>query len=115
MSDEISLGGDVETLTFIVRLDDGSDEDTMGLFGGGDGLAGVRPVSVEVLRQNLAKTAASLRKALADVGEQFGPLRLDEVQVGLEVSATGGVHLIGTAGVKAAITLVFRNPREDAK
>ncbi len=114
MSEEISLGGDGGFLSFIVRLDEGPDEDTMGLFRGPDGDIGVRPVSAEALRQNLAKTAASLRKAFADIGEQFGPLRLDEVQVGLEVSASGGVHLIGTAGVKAAITLVFRDPRGQA-
>jgi hypothetical protein len=112
ISDEVHLGGDADALPFIVRLDEESGQDTMGLFRRSDGETGVRLVPVEALRQNLAKTATALRKAFDDLGQELGPLHLSEVQVGLEISASGGVHLIGTAGVKAAITLVFRDPRE---
>jgi hypothetical protein len=105
-------GLDGETLPFIVRLDGEHDGDTMGLFRRDDGEVGVRPVPVAVVRENIGRTMTTLRKAFEDLGGQFGSLSLDEVQVGLEISASGGVHLIGTAGVKAAVTLVFRDHRE---
>ena len=107
--DEMLVGDDDGTLSFIVRLDEESGDDTLGILRRADGETGVRPVPVEALRHNLARTATALRKAFDDLGEPFGPLRLNEVQVGLEISAAGGVHLIGTAGVKAAITLIFRD------
>jgi hypothetical protein len=112
MSQGMYSGLDGETLPFIVRLDGEQDGDTMGLFRRDDGEVGVRSVSASVLRENISRTMATLHKVFEDLGAQFGPLGLDEVQVGLEISASGGVHLLGTAGVKAAITLVFRDHRE---
>ena len=47
---------------------------------------------------------------LADIaGESLG-MPLQEVQIGVEISASGGVQLVGTAqaGTTGAITLVFR-------
>jgi len=43
------------------------------------------------------------------VTEQANDFKLKQVEVGIEVSAEGGVNLIGTmtAGAKAAITLTF--------
>ena len=106
--------GAAEAIPVVVRLDDEPDDDSMGLFHRGDGETGLSLIPVETLRENLAKTATTLRKAFEEFGGQFGSLRLAEVQVGLELSATGGVHLIGTAGVKGAITLVLREHAEEA-
>lgn len=99
-----------DEIAFLVRAEPSADDDTMGLFRRADGDSGVALIPVDRLRDNLAKTADTLRKAFAEFRGDLGDLRLNEVQVGLEVSATGGVHLIGTAGVKGAITLVFRVP-----
>lgn len=100
--------GDV--VPFLVRVDETPDSDTMSIFRRGDGETGVSLVPVDALRANLAKTAQTLRKAFGEFSGDLGGLRLNEVQVGLEISAAGGVHLIGTAGVKGAITLIFRDP-----
>jgi hypothetical protein len=105
--------GDV--VPFLVRLDEAPDDDTMGIFRRGEGETGISLIPVEKLRENLAKTAETLRKAFAEFSGDLGALRLDEVHVGLEISAAGGVHLIGTAGVKGAITLVFKHPEDGAK
>jgi hypothetical protein len=66
-----------------------------------------------------AELAASLRGLTGQLGELFGGLRdvggfeLQQVQVGLEVSAEGGFNLIGSAkaGGKGAITLTFQPSR----
>lgn len=99
-----------DAVPFLVRLDEASDDDTMSIFRRGDEETGIRLVSVDALRANLAKTAETLRKAFSEFSGDLGKLRLNEVQVGLEISASGGVHLIGTAGLKGAITLIFRTP-----
>ncbi len=67
---------------------------------------------VGLLRQNLSRAAAALQDTLSGLAEQLGPLRLDEVQIGLEVSASGGITLIGAGWVKAAVTLVLRAATE---
>ena len=62
-----------------------------------------------------AELAASLRGLSAQLGELFAGIRevagfeLQEVEVGLEISAEGGFNLIGNAkaGGKGAITLSF--------
>jgi hypothetical protein len=101
-----------DVLPFLVRIDEAADGDTMSIFRRGDGETGISLIPVSVLRANLAKTAETLRKAFEEFSGDLGALRLNEVQVGLEISASGGVHLIGTAGVKGALTLVFRHPQE---
>jgi hypothetical protein len=71
--------------------------------------------SSAVIPFETAELAASLRGLTSQLGELFGDLRavggyeLQEVQVGLEISAEGGFNLIGSAkaGGKGAITLTF--------
>jgi hypothetical protein len=98
-----------EVVPFLVRVDEAPDSDTMTIFRRGDGETGVSLIPVDALRANLARTSKTFRKAFEEFSGDFGALQLNEVQVGLEISATGGVHLIGTAGVKGAITLIFRD------
>jgi hypothetical protein len=79
------------------------------MFGrGGSGVTDLIPLNTEEL-------AASLRELTGELGKLFGDIRrvggfeLQEVQVGLEISAEGGFSLIGSAkaGGKGAITLTF--------
>jgi hypothetical protein len=115
VADDVPSGADAGSLTFIVRVADDADDDTKGIFRRASEGTGQRDIPVRVLRENLHKTAALLREAFHDVAGQLHPLHLDEVQIGLEVSASGGVALIGTGEVKAGITLVFRAAEEPAK
>ena len=79
------------------------------LFGrGGRGVTDLVPLNTEEL-------AASLRELTGELGKLFGDIRrvggfeLQQVQVGLEISAEGGFNLIGSAkaGGKGAITLTL--------
>jgi hypothetical protein len=96
-------------LPIIVVDDDETDGATMSIFGRGASELAVREVPLTVLRQNFARTVAALRTVLGDIVDQEGPLRLVEAEVGIEVSASGGIRLVGTAqaGIKSAITLKF--------
>jgi len=115
MPDDLTGGSAAESLPFIVRLPEYADDDTKGLFRHGSETAGRRDIPVWALRENLEKTAGLLREAFRGMVDQFDPLRLAEVQIGLEISASGGVALIGTGAVKAGITLVFRVSEEPTK
>jgi hypothetical protein len=75
---------------------------------GGPGVRAIT-VSIDTLKANLAQATASLASALDDVVE-VGRFELQEVEIGVEVGAEGGIEFIGTATAsgKAAITLTFR-------
>ncbi len=70
----------------------------------------VREIPVKALRASIRATVEAVRSLFDDVADVPGPVRLCEAQVGLEVSASGGIQLIGTAqvGATGGITLVFR-------
>ena len=69
----------------------------------------------DLIPLNTEELAASLRELTGELGKLFGDIRrvggfeLQQVQVGLEISAEGGFNLIGSAkaGGKGAITLTF--------
>ncbi|MGI5232452.1 Pepco domain-containing protein [Actinoallomurus sp. CA-142502] len=105
---ELSSADVIDTLPVIVAVDD-DDGHTMGLFSGADGAAALRQIPVDALKENLRRTIGSLRAVFDELAAEAGDLPLKEAQIGLEVSAEGGVQLVGTAkvGAKAAITLVF--------
>lgn len=65
-------------------------------------------IPLDKLQANLSNVCAGLTQALADIKE-VGKFRLQEVTIQVEVTAEGGVNLIGTAtlGGKGAITLKF--------
>jgi hypothetical protein len=99
----------VEVLSFVVADGDVESDNTMGMFAPGEAAVRLKEIPVVVLRENLDRTFSALRATFKDLTQSLGDLRLKEVQIGLEISAQGGVHLIGTAqvGAKSAITLVF--------
>ncbi|MEU6099946.1 Pepco domain-containing protein [Streptomyces flaveolus] len=67
------------------------------------------PVRVEQLRANLESTVDALREVFGRISDAGGRFPLREVQVSFEVSAKGGIRLIGTSEVegKGGITMVF--------
>lgn len=95
-------------LRFLVAAED-EDEETMGIFRRGERGMTLREIPVAALRTNVRRVVAGLQEVFADAVAESGHLRLREMQVHFEVSASGGVHLIGTSDVSArgAITLVF--------
>jgi hypothetical protein len=105
---ELSSADVIDTLPFIVAVEDG-DGHTMGLFSGADGAVALKQIPVDALKENLRRTVASLRAVFDELAAEAGALPLKEAQIGLEISAEGGVQLVGTAkvGTKAAINLVF--------
>jgi len=99
----------VETLPFLVAVSDDA-ENSMGLFSSREGAVGLKEIPAAVLRENLRRTINALRGVLKDaIDDEAGVLRLREAHVGLEISSSGGISMVGTCqvGAKAAITLVF--------
>jgi len=80
---EDSLG----TLCFLVEVT-----------GKGGGAFGVASIPVETLRANFRECTQMLSEALGDI-HNVGTFELQEVEVGVEVSAEGGVQFVGTAKV----------------
>jgi len=74
-------------------------------------LLGPVEISVDRLRESLARLTGNLSALLADL-QAVGGFELAEVQVAVELTAEGGVNLIGnlTAGAKGAIQLTFKPP-----
>jgi hypothetical protein len=71
----------------------------------------VEHVPVAQLHQSLKDLTGALATVLADL-KSVGGYELSEVQVGVELTAEGGVRLIGnlTAGAKGALQLTFKPP-----
>jgi hypothetical protein len=99
----------METLTFLVAADNDA-ENSMGLFSSREGGVALKEIPVAALRENLGRAVTALRGILNDAApDEAGTLRLREAHVGLEISGSGGISMVGTCqvGAKAAITLVF--------
>ena len=62
-----------------------------------------------IVQESLAELSGRLSTLLADL-KAVGGFQLSEVRVGVELTAEGGVNLIGnlTAGAKGAIELTFK-------
>jgi hypothetical protein len=83
-----------------------------GMFGAGANVAErVADVPVDKLRESLRSVSTSFLESLSDVSA-VGRFRLKEVTVKVEVSAEGGIRLIGSASAsaKGAIELKFVEP-----
>lgn len=72
------------------------------------GRARSKAMDVGKLRESFAGLSAQVSTILRDV-KKIGDFELKQVQLQVEISSEGGVHLVGTlkAGVKGAITLTF--------
>ncbi|MFE2109796.1 hypothetical protein ACFXAF_28580 [Kitasatospora sp. NPDC059463] len=107
MADEPEITGP-DSLEFWVTEDDTDDADTMGVFGR-DREAVLRRVPLGALRENLTETVDALQAVFERIAERGGPLPLKEVQLSFQVSASGGVQLIGSSQVQGTrgITFVF--------
>jgi len=98
-------------LPFLVVADDGSPDDTMGgLFRRGDETIVLRQIPARIFRESLSRTITMLSSVLGEIADESLGMPLKEVQIGVEVTASGGIQLVGTAqaGTTGAITLVFR-------
>lgn len=96
----------MDTIPFLVILP-GEDEDVKGIFTVDTDIV-VRNLPTQQLKKNLSTVCQGIDSILSDV-QKVGNFRLKEVTVQVEVTAEGGVELVGTAklGGKGAITLTF--------
>jgi hypothetical protein len=66
----------------------------------------VREFDVDRLRKSISHLASQLSDLFADL-KSVGEMKLTEVNVSVEVSAEGGLVLVGKAGVTGGISLKF--------
>ena len=94
-----------------IESDDPHEGDTMGMFGR-DGEAVLRQVPLGPLRKSLAETVDALQQLFADAAARSGTLPLAEAQLSFQVTASGGIQLIGTGQMQGTrgLTLVFKKP-----
>jgi hypothetical protein len=97
----------METIPFLVTLPEEDEQEVKGIFSSDTPIV-VRDLPTEKLRENLNKVCQGVATMLKDV-KQVGGFQLKQVTIQVEVSAEGGVELVGTAklGGKGAITLTF--------
>ncbi|GMM83438.1 hypothetical protein [Pseudoalteromonas sp. MTN2-4] len=98
----------MQTLPIIVNQTyDSDDSQTKGIFTP-DSDTVLENVPVDTLSDNLNTVCNGVCKALSNLSK-VGDFSLKEVSIQVEVSAQGGVNLIGSASVggKGAITLKF--------
>ena len=102
----------MKEIPFLVEVD-GADATghTKGLSLGGSWQA-CKLTPVDVLNKNLQSVSEAMLDALAGM-KSVGDFRLEEVSLQAEITAEGGVQLIGTSkiGAKGAITLKFVVPK----
>ncbi|MFG2353597.1 hypothetical protein [Streptomyces sp. NPDC048521] len=102
----------VPSVDVLVSIDGGSPTGTgdMGIFGRNGGDASLRQIPVTVLRDNLQRTVDALQEVLGSLQVPDTGMPLRQAQVSFEITATGGIALVGTSaqvGAKGAITLTF--------
>ncbi|MGW7454058.1 Pepco domain-containing protein [Streptomyces sp. NPDC054787] len=115
---EASASGAAEekTVSFLVSIDD-TDTDfpsgggEMGIFRRKDEEGSfVRDIPVAVLRANLQRAVDGLQQMIGEIAVPEGGMPLRQAQVSFEVTASGGIALVGTSAqvaAKGAITLTF--------
>ncbi|MFC9270640.1 Pepco domain-containing protein [Streptomyces zhihengii] len=120
---QATTGGDegsLETLPFIVSIDDTAPAATStgpagdkGLFGrraAEEGDSSLRDIPVAVLRDSLQRAVDGLQGVLGSITVPEGGMALRQAQVSFEVTASGGIAFVGTSAqvaAKGAITLTF--------
>ncbi len=97
---------------FVVLVD--APRGTKGLtFSAGEHVLKRVTVPVETLRENLTTACTAIAAALQDV-RRVGSFRLTSVELGVEVTAEGGVSFVGSSkvGASGSITLKFEEGAE---
>jgi hypothetical protein len=97
----------IETISVIVGVSQEGDATKGGFYGDQDAEAVLLPV--EKLRTGLKAETSKLLTILDAIPEHEG-WRLDEVEIGAEITAEGGISFIGTAkiGARTAFKLKFK-------
>jgi hypothetical protein len=100
----------MDSIPIIVAVPEGEEDDLGGVKGiliPEPGTA-VKELPASTLRQNLGAVCSAVVELLKDI-KQVGQFKLKEVELAVEISAEGGVQLIGTSkvGGKGAIKLKF--------
>lgn len=100
------------SLQFWVNETEEREGDTLSIFGGGNSDPVLRSVPLGPLRKNLAATVDALQQLFADAEARGGTLPLAEAQLSFQVTANGGIQLIGTGQMQGTrgLTLVFKRP-----
>lgn len=80
-----------------------STDSGKGIFGSGPVV--LVDIPVERLKASLAELVAKLRAATANLAAKGDGLSLKELEVGIELTAEGGVSLIGTAKASGTASL----------
>ncbi|QLE58859.1 hypothetical protein [Nostoc sp. TCL26-01] len=96
----------METIPILVSLPS-EDEATKNIFTSAAAIVLV-DVPISILQDNLNKICEGVATLFQDV-QAVGNVKLKEITVQVEVSAEGGIEIIGTGklGSKGAITLTF--------
>ncbi|MFF1421398.1 hypothetical protein [Streptomyces sp. NPDC058280] len=104
----------VQTLSFLVSIDDtappSSSAGDKGIFRRGGEEGSIRDIPVTVLRDNLQRAVNGLQQVIGEITVPEGGMPLMQAQVSFEVTAGGGIALVGTSAqvaAKGAITLTF--------
>jgi hypothetical protein len=94
--------------TIAVIVEQASETPQPGTLGALSSSSRIKEIDVEQLRQSFARLSAQISSLLQDM-KQVGSFQLKEVQLQVEITAEGGVALIGLAkaGMTGAITLTF--------
>jgi hypothetical protein len=82
--------------------------------GKGGGAFGVASIPVETLRANFREATQMLSEALGDI-HNVGTFELQEVEVGVEVSAEGGVQFVGTAKVAGSGSIKLKFTKSESR
>lgn len=98
------------TIPIIVARDAGAAETKNLMKKASETLRDVVNIDAEALSANLSGLISGVGTVVSAAEAAAGALTLKEVQVGVEITAEGGVALIGTAsvGATASITLTFQ-------
>lgn len=88
----------------------GKESDTFISKGNGGPHLVCRDLPIDTLQKNLTEFIEKLGASLKNIQSGISNYDLDEIEINIEVSATGGISLVGSieAGATGGITLRFK-------
>ena len=94
----------MDTIPVLISIQE-EDEEVKGLFSPDADIV-MQKIPIDKLRENMLTVCNQVAATVSNI-KQVGQFKLKEVSIQVEISAEGGVELIGTAklGGKGAITL----------